>query len=92
MPRFITPPDLGQDRTIPKVLIRNVPWTETEIVQILDQLSDKNYDIYLYNDSMNDIQWCEGIRTHSQIVLDWRHYRDRDPVEWLRELDDKVKL
>ena len=61
MPRIFTPPDLEFDRSIPKVLIRNCDWTEEQIQYIVDNLGDKNYDIYLYSDKMDDIQWVEGI-------------------------------
>ena len=52
MPRFITPPDLEFDKDIIKILIRNCTWTNEQISDILLVLGDKNYDIYLYNDSM----------------------------------------
>ena len=91
MPRIITPPDLETDRTIPKILIRNAPWTDDEIRDILLQLSDAPYDIYLYNNEMNDIQWFEGVRNMSRHCLDWRHHKDEDPVEWLKTLDDLMK-
>lgn len=90
MPRIFTPPDLDFDRTIPKVLIRNCPWTDEEIGQYVVELSDKNYDIYIYRDEMKDIQWAEGIRAMSKKVYDWRHYKDKDPVEWLRTLDNDI--
>lgn len=91
MPRIFTPPDLEYDRTIPKVLIRNCPWTDDQIAQFVNDLSDKNYDIYLYRDDMNDIQWAEGIRAMSTKVYDWNHYKTLDPVEWLRTLDDVIQ-
>lgn len=89
MPRFITPPDMDLDPSIPKVLVRNCTWTEEETKDILAQLSDKPYDIYLYNDSMNDAQWFEGIRSIAKTVLDCRHVKDGDFVSWLRKLDDE---
>jgi len=91
MPRIFTAPDLEFDRSIPKVLIRNCHWTEEEIKAILLQLSDDVYDIYLYNDSNDDIQWMEGIRDMAVKTLDCNHYRGQDPVTWLRELDDLFK-
>lgn len=91
MPRIFTPPDLEYDRTIPKVLIRNCPWTDDQIAQFVNDLSDKNYDIYLYRDDMNDIQWAEGIRAMSTKVYDWNHYKTLDPVDWLRTLDDVIQ-
>lgn len=91
MPRFITPPDLISDRSIPKVFIRNCSWDEDLIHKLLSQLSEKNYDIYLYNDSMNDIQWAEGIRTQSVKVFDCNHYAGQDPMEWLGKFDNEFR-
>ena len=88
MARIFTPPDMEFDRTIPKVFIRNCDWSEEKILEILNVLGDKEYDIYLYNDSMNDIQWAEGIRTQSKKVLDCRHYSE-DPLIWVKRIDDE---
>lgn len=89
MARIFTPPDMEFDRTIPKVFVRNCDWSDEKIREVLDVLSeDKNYDVYLYNDSMNDIQWAEGIRTQSAQVFDCRHYTSEDPVVWMKRVDD----
>lgn len=79
------------DRTIPKVFIRNCTWDDEKIKELLDTLSDKRYDIYLYNDAMNDVQWAEGIRTDSKQVLDCRHYKE-DPAIWLKRFDDEFTV
>ena len=89
MPRFITPPDMVLDPSIPKVLVRNCMWDEEQTKAILLQLSDKPYDIYLYNDSMNDVQWFEGLRGIVNKVIDCSHVKDGDYVSWLRKLDDE---
>lgn len=91
MPRIFTPPDLEFDRSIPKVLIRNCDWTEEQIQYIVDNLGDKNYDIYLYSDKMDDIQWVEGIRsmTASKHVYDFRHHLHKDTLAWLKEIDNE---
>lgn len=91
MTRIFTPPDLNFDRSVPKILIRNCYWTNEQIQILIDNLGDKNYDIYLYNDDMNDIQWAEGIRsmTNTKHVYDFRHYTHRDTLEWLKEIDNE---
>lgn len=91
MPRIFTPPDYEFDRTIPKILIRNCTWTTEQISEYVNHLSDKIYDIYIYNDSMKDVQWYEGIRTSCIKVLDYKNYKTLDPIDWLRTLDDYVK-
>jgi len=91
MPRIFTPPDYEFDRSVPKILIRNCTWTTEQISEFVNHLSDKIYDIYIYNDSMNDVQWYEGIRTSCIKVLDYKNYKALDPIEWLRTLDEYVK-
>jgi len=88
MTRFFTPPDLDFDRTISKVFIRNCPWTDEQLNNLINELSDKRYDIYIYRDEMKDIQWAEGIRTHASKIYDWRHYKDMQPEDFLRKIDD----
>jgi hypothetical protein len=89
MPRFITPPDMEFNKSIPKILIRNCDWTGEQIQYLLENLSDKNYDIYLYHDAINDIQWFEGIRgmTPANQVYDCNHYGSQEPLEWLKIID-----
>ena len=77
------------DKSIPKILIRNCDWTGEQIQYLLENLSDKNYDIYLYHDAINDIQWFEGIRGMTPVnqVYDCNHYGGREPLEWLKIID-----
>ena len=91
MPRIITPPDLEFDRTIKRFLIRNCPWDDALLETLAQNLSDKLYDIYIYRDEMNDIQWFEGIRTSAYKIYDYRDYKHRDPLEWLNSLDEEIK-
>jgi hypothetical protein len=88
---IITPPDFESDRSIPKVFIQNCYWTEQQINEILTVLSDKEYDIYVYNDTMDNIQWSEGIRTQARVVLDCARYT-ADPVEWVKRFDDEFSV
>jgi hypothetical protein len=37
------------------------------------------------------VQWYEGIRTSAVKVIDYRNYKNLDPVEWLRTLDGTVQ-
>jgi hypothetical protein len=90
MPRIFTPPDMEFDRTITKILIRNCDWTDEQLQEYVNQLSDANYDIYLYNDSMNDIQWVEGIRAMATKVYDARDISG-DVLTWLKELDRVIQ-
>lgn len=89
MAKIITHPDMEFDRSIPKIFLRNCDWTEDQINEYSKKLSDKNYDIYLYHDGINDIQWAEGIRSQSVKTYDLKHYSSLDPVELLRIIDDE---
>ncbi len=91
MPRLFTPPDFDFDKNRPRVLIRNCPWSDIELQKIVESLSDAAYDIYIYNDSMRDVQWLEGVRTHSIKNLNYNEFKHLDPIEWLRTLDDVVR-
>ena len=91
MPRFITPPD-AEFTGVPIILIKNAPWNDVEIMALVSKMSTKDYDIYLYNDEMNDIQWYEGIRARATAVFDWKHHSLQDPLKWLQDLDTKVQI
>lgn len=92
MVKIYTPPDMNFDRSVPKVLIRNCDWSHDKIVQVLEALSDKEYDIYLYHDNMNDIQWAEGIRAQAVKQLDCNHHKEEDPVVWVKKFDDEFNV
>lgn len=89
MTRIFTPPDIDFNRTIDKVFVRNCTWTLEQIQEVAEHLGEKDYDIYIYHNEMNDVQWAEGIRTHSKKVYDWKHYSTMQPEEFLRIIDDE---
>lgn len=89
MTAIYTHPDYNFDRTRDKVLIRNCDWSVEIIQQIVNSLSDKKYDIYLYNNAVNDIQYFEGIRAMSTKIYDWRANKHKDPIEWIKEIDNE---
>jgi hypothetical protein len=71
---------------------KQIEVTYNEAIYILvNNLSEKEYDIYLYHDGVNDIQWFEGIRsmTPPNRVYDYRQNAHRDTFEWLKEIDDE---
>jgi hypothetical protein len=92
MPRcFITPPDVEYDRSIPRVLIKNCDWSGEQIQYLLENLKEKQYDVYLYHDNINDVQWFEGVRamTLPKRVYDCNHYKDVEPIVLMRKIDDE---
>lgn len=92
MTRIITPPDVESDRSIPKVLVRNCDLTNEELKDIVNHLGSKSLDIYIYNDDMNDIQWCEGLRTMSLRTYDFREAKDKDVYEWFQNIEKAYAL
>jgi len=89
MTRIFTPPDIDFNGTIAKVFVRNCNWTLEQLQEVSEHLGEKEYDIYIYHDVMNDIQWAEGIRTHARKIYDWRKYGDMKPEEFLRMVDNE---
>ena len=90
MPRFFTPPHMEFDRLRPKVLIRDCNWTDEEIQSYADSLESDHYDVYLYHDKMNDVQWFEGIRAMANKVCDARSI-PTDVKSWFQNLEKEIK-
>ena len=88
MTRIITPPDLEQDRSIPKVLVRNCDLSTEQLQEIINQLGTKSLDIYVYNDAMNDIQWFEGLRAMSTKTYDFKESKGKDVFEWFKKIEE----
>ncbi len=88
MTRIFTPPDYDSNRSISKVYIFNCPWSDEQLSQLAMDLEDKKYDIYIYCDDRNDVQWAEGIRTHAIKTYNWRHYKDMPAQDFLRMIDN----
>jgi hypothetical protein len=89
MPDIYTYPDYNFDRNRPRLLVKHCDWNNELIEKIVNSLGEKQYDIYLHNDNIKDIQWAEGVRANSKLVVDWRYFKHRDPVEWLKEIDNE---
>ena len=92
MPRIITHPDMDFDVDRPKVLIRNADWDNDTCQKIINALSDKEYDFYLYHEGINDVQWEEGVRAKARVTLDTQFHIGRDIIEWLTEFDAEFEV
>lgn len=91
MTRIFTPPDYESNRSIPKVYIFNCPWTDEELSLLVDNLDQGEYDIYIYDNDRNDVQWAEGIRTNATKIYNWAHYKDTKPEDLLKIIHDVFK-
>ena len=87
MPRIFTHPDIDLNVNVPKIMILNADWDDNKIQEIVNVLSEKEYDIYLHHSGITDVQWEYGVKDKSRQILDARHYAT-DPTVWLKEFDD----
>jgi hypothetical protein len=71
---FVTPPDF-----ISTVLIINA--TSDQIKQCGEtvQAAGRPYNVYFYNDTMEDLPWLEKVKTFADIIID---AQNSDPVDY----------
>ena len=62
---FITPPDY-----VETVLIINATDEQVKDLGLAVQGKDVTYNVYFYNDSMNDTAWFNKISIKADVVLD----------------------
>lgn len=62
---FITPPDY-----IETVLILNAPQEQIKVLATMIQQRDRCYNVYFYNDLMNQTEWRDRIRQKADTILD----------------------
>ena len=62
---FVTPPDY-----VETVLVLNA--TDEQLSSLTDLIKTlgRPYNIYFYNDSMNEPAWLDRIKTQADVVLD----------------------
>jgi hypothetical protein len=71
---FISPPDY-----VETVLILNAPPESIKILATQVELASIPYNIYFYNDEMNQRDWLDLIKTKADIILDAKL---KDPLEY----------
>jgi len=62
---FITPPDY-----IETVLILNAPQEQIKVLATMIQQREQCYNVYFYNDLMNQTEWRDRIRQKADTILD----------------------
>lgn len=65
---FITPPDIV-DEVKPNIIVINADEKEVELLVLFAQHSDKYYNIYLYQDSMQDTKWLDTVVQKCDAVI-----------------------
>lgn len=67
--RFITHPSLVDKSTNHTVVLINPEPADIENVGFFCKTSQKNFDVYLYQDSVNDSRWYESITKLADAVV-----------------------
>jgi hypothetical protein len=62
---FITPPDY-----VETVLILNAPEEQIKLLATMIQHRDRSYNVYFYNDHMNNAEWLARVTAKADVVLD----------------------
>lgn len=88
MAAIYTYPDFSFNPNIKKILVTNADWTNEEIQNIVDQISDKEYEIYLVPTKVPDVQWAEGVRASANKNYNWKHITNKTPLDFIKELDN----
>jgi len=62
---FITPPDY-----VETVLVLNA--TDEQLSELTEtvKITGRPYNVYFYNDSMNEPDWLDRIKTQADVILD----------------------
>ena len=67
--RFITNPDVvGKDGNHVVVLI-DPTIADIENIGMFCKVSEKDYDVYLYNDSMDDLEWLSYVAGKADTIM-----------------------
>ena len=62
---FITPPDY-----IETVLILNAPQEQIKVLATMIQQREQCYNVYFYNELMNQPEWRDRIKQKADTILD----------------------
>lgn len=73
---FVTPPDFVNDKFHTVTIVDATP-EQAELVALYCQGCPVSFNVYLYNNTMNDPEWLEGAIEKSGAVI-----INTDPNEW----------
>lgn len=62
---FITPPDYVEN-----VLVVNAPEEQVKVLASLVQQRERSYNVYFYNEAMNQPEWFERVSRQADVILD----------------------
>lgn len=85
-----TPPDMDIDSELKKIWLFNCTWSEDQIKEAFSALpTDKDFDVYIYDDSMKDPIWEEGLKHRCAKRYNCRDYRDMTHIEIAKRIYDE---
>lgn len=77
-----TPPDCNLQSDLPRIWLYNCNWTDEQILEAFEQTPHhKDFDVYLYNSAMNDVQWEEGMKNRCVKRYNCDDYPDLDHLQ-----------
>ena len=62
---FVTPPDY-----VETVLVLNATDEQLSALTETVKTTGRPYNVYFYNDSMNELDWLDRIKTQADVILD----------------------
>ncbi len=87
-----TPPDLDMDSELKKIWIFNCSWTQDQIVEAFTALpQDKDFDVYIYDESMKDAVWEEGIKHKCVKRYNCKDFANLDHVQIAKRIYDEFR-
>ena len=85
-----TPPDLEMDSDLKKIWIFNCKWSEQDIIEAFSALpQEKDFDVYIYDESMKDPVWEEGLKHRCVKRYNCNDYKDFTPVQIAQRIYDE---
>lgn len=67
--QFITYPDIIENTQNFSILLIDANQTEIENVGLFCKTADHGFDIYLYREEINDLQWLSKVQTKVHTIL-----------------------
>lgn len=78
------------DSELKKIWVFNCKWTQEEIIEAFQALpQDKDFDVYIYHESMNDPVWEEGLKYRCVKRYNCNDYSKMTPVQIAKRIYDE---
>lgn len=85
-----TPPDCDLHSNVPKIWIYNCAWTDEQIIEAFSAIpDDKEFDVYIYDDTKNDYIWEEGMKHRCVKRYNYKDYSSLTHLEMAQRIYDE---